>query len=208
MDKINTPCPFCRVQSTSSKAELLARARKRSNAGDATATHFLGISCRLGDMGQKKNLPQAVKFYTKAAELGSTEAHFELGAMYRTGEGTEKSTSKSLYHLKTAAVNGHPGARYLLAVIEVETGWINHTEVKDENFHRAIQHFVIAAKLGHTQALVTIKDLYSQKCVAKEVFLEALLGYQKSVEEQKSLQREIAVKKLAGRRTVHTHVPK
>ena len=134
-------------------------------------------------MGQKKNLPQAVKLYTKAAELGSTEAHFELGDMYRNGEGTKKSTSKSLYHLKTAAMNEHPGARYFLAVIEIKTEWIDHTEVKDENFHCAVQHLVIAAKLRHAQALQQIKDFYSQQCVTKEVFLETLLGYQKAVEE-------------------------
>ena len=100
-------------------------------------------------------------------------------------------------------MNGHPGARYLLAMTEIETGWNGCTEVKDENAHRAIQHFVIAAKLGYTQALARIKDLYSQQCVTKEVFLGALLGYQKAVEEQKSLQREIAEKKLAGRKTLH-----
>lgn len=41
VDKVNAPCPFCRTPITSSKAELLSRVRKRSNAGDAAATHFL-----------------------------------------------------------------------------------------------------------------------------------------------------------------------
>ena len=190
--KINTPCPFCRAPNTSSKAELLSRARKRSNAGDAAATQFLGSSCRLGRMGQKKNLPQAVKLFTKAAELGSTKAHFELGEMYRIGEGTKKSTSKSLYHLKSAAINGHPQARCLLAVAEMETGRIDGTEVKDENAHRAIQHLIFAVKSGYTQALPTIKEFYSQQCITKELYLEALLGYQRTVEERKSLQRETA----------------
>lgn len=202
IDIVAAPCPFCRLPNTSSKVELLSRARKRSNAGDAAATHFLGDSCRLGHMGQKKDLPQAVKLYTKAAELGSVEAHFELGDMYRTGEGTNKSISMSLYHLKTAAMSGHPGARYLLAMNEIETGWIGHSELEDENAHRAIQHLTIAAKLGYTQALTTLKNFYSQQCITKDAFLDTLIGYQKAVEEQKSLQREIAAKKLAGRRLI------
>jgi len=202
MDKVNTPCPFCRVPNTSNTAELLSRAHKRSSAGDADATHFLGSSCRLGHIGQKKDLPQAVKLYTKAAELGSTEAHFELGDMYRNGEGTKKSTSKSLYHLKSAAMNGHPGARYLLAMNEMETGRIDHTEVEDENAHRAVQHLVIAAKLGYTQTLTIMREFYSQQCITKETYLGALLGYQKAVEEQMSLQREIATKKMTGGRLI------
>merc|ERR1711862_1080161 len=135
----------------------------------------------------------------RAAELGSTEAAFEIGDMYR-GEGVKKSASKSLFYLKTAAVNGHHGARYLLGMLEIEAGWIGRAGVNDDNAHRAVQHFLIAAELGHEQALTTIKDFYRQECVTKEVFLEALLGYQRAVEERKSLQREIAVKRLEAKR--------
>lgn len=200
MEERGSSCAFCRAPKASCDAEIVSRARARCDAGDAAAAHFVGQTCRYGRMGQKRNPQRAAKLYARAAGLGSTEAHFEIGNMYRSGEGVKKSASKSLFHLKTAAVNGHHGARYLLGMLEIEAGWTGRAEVNDDNAHRAVQHFVIAAKLGYEQALATIKDFYGQQCVTKEVFLEALLGYQRAVEERKSLQREIAVKRLEGKR--------
>jgi len=201
MERISAPCPFCRAPKARNKAELVLRAHKRRNVGDAAATYFLGATYRHAFVGQKRNLPQAINLYTQAAQLGSIEAHFELGEMYRIGEGVRKSGDKSFYHLSTAARAGHHAARYLLGIVEIETGRLNLTEVDDENFRRAIQHFMIASKMGHTEALVAIKDFYQQECITKENYLEALLGYQKTVEERKSPQREMAEEELKGKRT-------
>ena len=51
----------------------------------------------------------ALKYFTKAAELGDADAdaHHVLSFMYMKGLGVEKDEKKELYHLEEAAIVGH-----------------------------------------------------------------------------------------------------
>ena len=108
------------------------------------------------------------------------EAHVKLGHLYDLGEGVEKDTAKAFLHWDAAAVKGDILARGNLGVLEYEAG----------NCDLALQHFMIAAKLGHQGSLDNIKGLFMDGLATKADYADALRGYQSAVEEMRSPDRE------------------
>ena len=134
---------------------------------------------------------EAFDHYSKAAELGDIEAHYHLARLYMRGEGVEKDQRKHRKHAETAAIGGHPGARFFLYEWEMDDG----------NSDRAIKHLVIAAKQGLELAIDFLKKRYTNGdgAVSKEVFAEALRGYQAALDLMKSPQRDAAERFSANR---------
>ena len=122
---------------------------------------------------------RAFVYFSRAATLGHIEAHHYLGMMYFGRIGVEKDEAKMVHHLKQAAIGGHPISRYLLAGHEQKKGRMD----------RAAKHFLIAAKLGHDDALKMVKEYYRLGFVSKEDFAAALRGYQTAIDAAKSDQR-------------------
>ncbi len=86
--------------------------------------------------------------------------------------------------MEEAAVGGHPEARFNLGVYEKNAG----------RYGRAIKHFIIAAKLGHDDALEAVKNGFRMGLVGKEDYASALRGHQAAVDATKRAQREEAEK--------------
>ena len=126
--------------------------------------------------------------YGRAAELGLKEAHLRLGDLYRKGD-VEKDTSKAIQHYEAAAVTGDAHARCN----------IGSYERLARNYDLALQHWMIAAKLGHQRSLKNIKKLFVRGHATKADYAEALRGHQSAVEEMRSPDREEALA-LAERR--------
>jgi TPR repeat protein len=166
-------CPYCREPIPKTDEEADQNLMKRVKANDPNA---------LFQMGAKGDYEKAVKYYTKAAELGDMEAHYNLSCMYYEGEGVEKDEKKELYHLEETAIGGHPQARYNLGCYEGNAG----------RYDRACRHFIIAAKLGFDDALERVKEGFSRGVVSKEDYASALRGHQTAVDATKSQQREEA----------------
>ena len=72
-------CVFCRTP-LSDKEEYAKREMERIEANDPAALRYRGSKCY-----QEGDYDKALKYWTKAAELGDIEAHYRLGYMY--GEG-------------------------------------------------------------------------------------------------------------------------
>ena len=87
-----------------------------------------------------------------------------------------------MYHLEQAAIGGHPIARHNLGCKEKKNGRVD----------RAIQHMIIAAKLGCDSSLDALKDGFRGGLVSKEDFAAALRVHQAAVDATKSPQREAA----------------
>ena len=137
-----TRCPFCREPAPDSSEESDSKLMERVEANDPAAMIQFGRQrYDAGDYGG------ALKYYTKAAELGDADGHYRLGEMYFKGVGVERDEKKSVYCSELAAIGGHTGARYTLAFME----W------KDGRTERAVKHFIIAAKLG---CEVSMKSLW------------------------------------------------
>ena len=133
----------------------------------------------------EKNVQRAIELWTKAAELGSNKGHFELGRSYYNGDGVGQDKVKAVEHWERAAMNGHIESRHSLGVVEYNAG----------NYHLAVEHFLISAKMGDKDSLDEIKEMFTDRIVTKEQYADAKRAYQEAVEETKSHQREEAIRR-------------
>jgi TPR repeat protein len=124
----------------------------------------------------------AFEYWTKSAELGDIDAHYQLSCLYRDGQGVEKDKKKQFHHLEQAVIGGNAGARHYLGCEEWENGRLD----------RAVKHFIIAANLGDDGALQSLKDGFQRGYVSKEDFAAALRAHQAAVDATKSSQRDKA----------------
>ena len=114
--------------------------------------------------------------------MGNADAHYNLGLMYRRGEGVEEDEEKEVYHYEKAAIGGHPDARYYLAIIEGKNG----------NVDRAAKHFIINANLGHEESMKLLWKLYSAGQITKEDLESTLRTHKAAIDATKSAQRDAA----------------
>ena len=131
----------------------------------------------------QQDVMRAVDLYERAAKLGLKEAHLRLGYMYDEGEDIEKDTAKAILHWEAAAVKGDAHARCSLGILEANAGY----------YDLAMQHYMIAAKMGYQYSLDSVKLLFMKGLATKADYAEALRGHQGAVEEMRSPDREEAL---------------
>ena len=176
-------CAFCREPAPKTEGKVRKNLMKRVKANDPAAIAQFGKMC--SDEG---NHETALKYWTKAAELGDTNAlggalaHFDLSVLYRYGQGVEKDDEKGMYHLEQAAMKGHPNARHNLGC----------EEANNRRYERAKKHFIINANLGDDGSLKCLRQLYAEGHASKEDYAGALLAYQAAVNTTKSPERAAA----------------
>ena len=175
-------CAFCRTPVPDSDSHTLAMIQARAEKKDPEAISHLGSKYFFGFLGLQKDTRKAVDLYTEAAELGSVEALFNLGNMYYHGKGVHKDEAKGTEYHKKAAMQGNVHSRYNLGYYEVGKGGPD----------RAVEHFMISAKMGHKSSIEAIKKMFTMGLARKEQYAEALKGYQDAVEEMKSHDRDEA----------------
>ena len=175
-------CPFCRTTYPDNDADSLAMIQARVEKKDPGAINHLGDQYYYGDLGFEKDMRKAVGLYNKAAELGSVEALFSLGIVYRHGEGVEADMVKAVQFYKKAAMQGHAESRHNLGYYETSQG----------NGGLALKHFLIASKMGHKESLEAVKKMFMGGIATKDQYAEALRGHQDAVEEMKSHDRDEA----------------
>ena len=163
-------------------SQVLAMIQKRVGAGDPLAMWHLGNKYRYGEYGLEKDVTKAIELWERAAELGDTDAHYNLGCLYREGKDVEKDTAKAIQHCEAAAVKGNAAARYNL-------GW---EESAAGNHDLALQHWMISAKLGDQDSLNGIKEMFMDGLATKADYADALRGHQSAVEEMRSPDRDEA----------------
>ena len=167
-------CMFCRTPVSNDRNFILDRMTKRTEVGDPIAMTRLGV-----ELLDKKDYEGAFQYLSKAVALGYTEAHYIIAGMNTLGVGVGEDEAKMIHHLEQASIGGHPSSRYLLAKYEEENGRMD----------RAAKHCIIAAKLGHDDALKMVKECYISGFVTKEDFAAALRGHQAAIDATKSDQR-------------------
>ena len=170
-------CPFCRHPAPASQVEADRIHMKRVEANDPVALREFGT--QRYDEGDYKG---AFEYWTKAAELGDVEAHYQLSCLYHNGEGVDKDEKKKVYHLEQAAIGGHPTSRHSLGCREWNNG----------RYKRAAKHFIVAASLGHDDSLKKLKISYQKGRVSKDYFATTLRAHHAAVNAMKSPLREAA----------------
>ena len=180
---MNNSCPFCRTPHPTDKASALARIQKRVVKGDAEAIKLLGEQYFHGKLGLAKDATRAIiELWTEAAELGSLDAHNDLGFVYYNGDGVEEDKPRGVHHWQQAATKGHVHSRHGLGAVEFS----------NKNYDLAVQHWMISAKMGFEPSLTAIKKMFKEGHATKAQYAEALLGYRDAVEEMRSPHREEA----------------
>ncbi|EJK61582.1 hypothetical protein THAOC_17902, partial [Thalassiosira oceanica] len=175
-------CAFCRTPTPDSDAAVLALIKKRADAKDPVAVESLASAYDEGDYGLQQDTSRAIELRTEAARLGDLNAHFNLGCIYDEGDGVEQDVARGVRHFQHAAIRGHPESRY-------ELGCHGYNE---RNHELAVRHWMISAKMGDSDSLNEIKDMFMKGYATKAQYAEALKGYQDALEETKSPQREVA----------------
>ena len=179
---IGNLCEFCRTPLPDDEVSKLAMIQKRVDKGDAAAIRHLGVKYFHGELGLTVNVPRAIELWTEAAELGSLDAHHNLGQVHYSGNGVEEDKPRGIHHWQQAALKGRVLSRNSLGADKYYNG----------DYKRAVQHWMISAKMGHEESLNTIQCMFKGGHATKAQYAEALLGYRDAVEEMKSPQREEA----------------
>ena len=185
-------CPLCRTAFPTSESQVHAMVQKKSDAGHPMALCFRGDQLRCGVNGAVMDVSGGIELCRQAAELGVKEAHYTLGQMYGPGGHLRLDLTRSVEHYEKAAMSGHVMARFSLGVLEYNDG----------RKHLALQHFLISAKMGHTDSLRNINRLLKEGIATKADYDGALQGHEAATEEMSSPTRDEA--KVMGWRKITT----
>jgi len=175
-------CPFCRTPIPSTYKEAMEREKERVEAGDANAIYNIGVFCREGTYGYPVDHAKALELWHRAGKLGFATSYNDIGYAYENGEGVEVDREKAIHYYELAAMGGNAQSRHNLGLMEIRKG----------NIDRALKHYMISARDGHSNSLERIKDLYSEGFATKDGYTKALQAYQAYLSEIKSPQRDKA----------------
>ena len=176
-------CPFCKAQiSNKTDEEEVAQVMKRAEANDADSMMFLAYRYYYGTTGLQQDREKAMELFARAAKLGSSQAHFQLGNIYKQ----EGDTKKAKFHYEAAAMAGHEGARTNLGTMEYNSG-------KRE---RAVKHWIIAASAGAYNAMQNL--IFNIGYVCRESIDSTLTAYNNSCAEMRSESRDKYISYLTG----------
>jgi len=169
-------CPFCRLPAPRDDEKTFeVNMKRRAEVDDPAALQWMGVECQ-----QKGDYSGAFEFWTRAAELGESESHYQLSVMYHGGYGVEMDKKKEIHHLEEAAIGGDIVARVDLGVLEQGNG----------RFERAEKHFTIAANLGCEDAINKLRHLQLRGFMSYKDLNTVIHTHQAALDAMKSSQRE------------------
>ena len=175
-------CAFCRELAPTSDEEVIQRTKKLMKNGIADAFNALaGFYVNEGH-GMPQDWAKTNELFLRAGELGCSEGYFNLGNSYRTGRGVEMDKKKATHYYELGAVNGNLSARHNLGCMELDAG----------NYHRAMQHFILAAKAGYKESLDQVKNGFMEGVITKDEYASTMRAYQQRHDEMKSVGRDKA----------------
>jgi len=140
-----------------------------------------------GIVGMPRDRLKASELYLKAGELGCAEGYYNLAVFYKYGLGIAVNEEKARYYWELAAMMGDLDARHSLGCEEGQAG----------NHHRAMKHFILAAKAGFKISLDQVKKGFMNGFVTKDDYANTLRAYQKRQDDIKSDARGKAKKFLS-----------
>jgi len=173
-------CPFCnsdRVIKTDEKE--VEEIMKRVGANDPGAICELANDYNSGNIGLQQDDEKARELLRRAAELGSSHAHFCLGIEYYEGG----DLKKAFFHYETAAIAGQEEARSFLGTMYERSG----------NIERAVKHWIIAASAGNYFAMHSLQQLSEKGIVSRESIDSALTAFNDSCAEMRSEARSMYI---------------
>jgi TPR repeat protein len=148
-------CPYCNSDRGKTEEEDVKELMKRAEANDPASIYLLACYYHMGLNGIQQDHTKAMELYAKAADLGCSMAHNNLGVIYYN-EGKYK---KSKFHSEAAAMAGDDVARTNIGIMEANSG----------NMDRAVEHWKIAALAGYYHAMHHLIILFEKGAVCREL---------------------------------------
>jgi putative methionine-R-sulfoxide reductase with GAF domain len=90
--------------------------RRYATQGDPVAQFALGARYAQGD-GVKQDYPEAVRWFTKAAEQGHVVSQATLGAYYWAGRGVQQDLNRAYFWSVLARAGGDEASKYRVAAL-------------------------------------------------------------------------------------------
>jgi TPR repeat protein len=134
-------------------SEAMRLMTKAAEAGFLTAMEGLAEIYEQGGAGRRRDLPQAVIWYRRAAEAGSVDAQVAVGTAHYLGRGAVKDPAAAARWYRLAAQGGDAGAMYLYASM-VEQG-----DGVERDLAEARYWYSAAARGGEAGAAEKAKEL-------------------------------------------------
>jgi hypothetical protein len=186
---------FTLAKESGSTAAIDAVARSTSELRPRTineGTRDIGEFYEKGE-SLPRNLPEAMKWYTKLADLGDTEAQVRLSAIYMGVEGTPADYSQARHWCEQAAKAGDARAEVCLGTI-YQRGLTVQPDSK-----RAVKYYEQASNLNNVFAMKALAGMYATGEAGKVDHLAAFLLYVRaaakgdkdSVKEAAKLEKEL-----------------
>jgi TPR repeat protein len=170
-------CPFCNSErADKTDEESLEELMRRVEANDAGAMTALADSYCLELLGLQQDQERAMELWKRAADLGYSHAHYNLGIEYHQ----RGNMKKKKFHNEAAAMAGHEVARNNLGCAEAQSG----------NMERAVNHFKIAASAGNHHAMNNLLIAFNKGLVPQDEIESALTSYNNSCAEMRSKARD------------------
>lgn len=126
-----------------------------ANQNDAKACYNLGLMYQDGD-GVTKSLDEAVKWYTKSADLGYKEAQYTLGALVFQRQTQTISYPQAVTYYEQAAKQGHVKSQLNLGMLYFRG------DVIAQDLPAAVQWLSLAASNNNSEAQGYMAQLYQQ----------------------------------------------
>jgi tetratricopeptide (TPR) repeat protein len=183
-------CPFCKTDRTDKTNEVAVDGiMRRAEANDAGAMYALASYYHHGRGGVLKDYARAMELYTRAAELGSSQAHYNLGIEYRQ----RGDSNKAKFHYETAAMAGHELARCNLGNMDGKSG----------NIERAFKHWMIAASAGDFGAMYNLLAALWNGHISRESIDSTLEAYNSCCVKMRSEARDACIRMFMDRNKQH-----
>jgi TPR repeat protein len=175
-------CPFCNAEISLFRTdeEKIADIIKRVEANDPGAICELACCYYCGRGGVQQDRAKSRELHMKAADLGSSMAHYLLAGNYYDGGDLKKSN----FHYEAAAMAGHELARSFVGTLEYNSG----------NVERAVKHWTIAASAGEYTAMQNLITLFEDNVVSRESIDTTLTAYNSSCAEMRSEARDASIR--------------
>ena len=143
---------------------------------DAEAQSQLGTVYFYGLLGVEKNDVKAMHWYRMAADQGDANAQYNLGMMYKNGQGDAQDIGQAMRLFEMAANQGHANAQYNLGVM-------HSRDQREDRYSEAMKWYAMAAEQGHVCAC----DALTRTRILDEILKDKILKSKVKIERKKCI---------------------